>query len=72
MAMGADQWNPKLWADLPEEARDELVALLLDIERSRARPEHILLNEIGMHPKPWGKETDPSREPKGSTGPGPG
>eukprot|EP00959_Pyramimonas_sp_CCMP1952_P254784 5321543-Pyramimonas_sp.AAC.1 len=59
MGMGADQWNPKLWAALPEEARDELVGLLQDIERTCAWPEQIHLNGVGMNPRPTGEGDRP-------------
>eukprot|EP00959_Pyramimonas_sp_CCMP1952_P155367 3250741-Pyramimonas_sp.AAC.1 len=65
MGMRADQWNPKLWADLPEEAHNELGALLQDIERMCAWPEQILLNEVGMRPKPSGEGGRPITRAQG-------
>ena len=53
-AVGVDQWSPEVWRDLSDEALEELVHLLNDVEQRLTWPAHIYYNLIILIGKPAG------------------
>eukprot|EP00959_Pyramimonas_sp_CCMP1952_P180110 3766554-Pyramimonas_sp.AAC.1 len=52
LGMGVDQWHPSLWKSLPPGALEEILEIIIGIEEELAWPAPMLVNEIGLHPKP--------------------
>ena len=53
-AVGVDQWSPTVWRDMSDEALDELVKLLNEVERRLTWPAHLYHNFIVLMGKPAG------------------
>ena len=53
-AFGVDQWSPAVWRDMSDEALEELVKLLNEVERRLTWPAHLYHNFIVLMGKPAG------------------
>ena len=52
--LGLDHWSPKEWRELPDDAIEGLIDILMLIEEKVALPVQILINLMALLPKPQG------------------
>ncbi len=53
-ALGVDNWAPKEWQELPDEAIEALIDIIMMMEEEVAIPAQALLNIVALIPKPQG------------------